>query len=114
MGTYELGCDQGQEIYTGDYMLYHNKGFVNFPRKSHAIWAMAQYVRFDYLKEAPDYQAIADKLIMQDLYKEVAESMKVPIPDDNMKPFALNLDKVLFDPAKPGEYLKMINSKIIP
>lgn len=114
MGTYELGCDQGQEIYTGDYMLFHNKGFVNFPRKSHAIWAMAQYVRFDYLKEAPDYQAIADKLIMQDLYKEVAESMKVPIPDDNMKPFALNLDKVPFDPAKPGEYLKVVNSKIIP
>jgi len=114
MGTYDLGCNQGQEIYTSDFMLYHNKGLVNFPRKSHAIWAMAQYVRFDYLKEAPDYQAIAGKLIMQDLYKEVAESMKVPIPADDMKPFALNLDKITFDPAKPAEYLKVINSKYIP
>ncbi len=68
-GVYDLGCDQGQQIYTDDFMLFHNKGFVNFPRKSHAIWAMNQYVRFEYLKEAPDYQAIADKLIMQDLYK---------------------------------------------
>jgi nitrate/nitrite transport system substrate-binding protein len=114
MGTYDLGCDQGQEIYTGDYMLFHNKGYVNFPRKSHAIWAMAQFVRFDYLKESPDYQAIAGKLIMQDLYKEVAESMKVPVPNDDMKPFALNLDKVTFDPNKPADYLKVINSKPIP
>jgi len=114
MGTYDLGCDQGQEIYTGDYMLYYNKGYVNFPRKSHAIWAMAQFVRFDYLKESPDYQAIAGKLIMQDLYKEVAASMKVPVPDDDMKPFALNLDKVTFDPSKPAEYLKAINNKPLP
>jgi nitrate/nitrite transport system substrate-binding protein len=114
MGTYDLGCDQGQEIYTGDYMLFHNKGYVNFPRKSHAIWAMAQFVRFDYLKESPDYQAIAGKLIMQDLYKEVAASMNVAVPDDDMKSFSLNLDKIPFYPNKPAEYLKVINSKPIP
>src|SRR5215213_10537229 len=96
-GIYDLGCDQGQQIYTDDFMLFHNKGFVNFPRKSHAIWAMNQYVRFEYLKEAPDYQAIADKLIMQDLYKEVAASMNVKVPDDDMKPFSLKLDNVTFD-----------------
>jgi nitrate/nitrite transport system substrate-binding protein len=108
MGTYELGCDQGQQIYTDDYMLFHRGGNVNFPRKSHVIWAMAQYVRFDYLKEAPDYKAIADKLVMQDLYKEVAAEMKVKIPDDDMKPFSLALDKTSFDPNKPGDYLKVV------
>jgi nitrate/nitrite transport system substrate-binding protein len=108
MGNYELGCDQGLQIYTDDYMLFHKKGMVNFPRKSYAIWAMAQYVRFGMLKEAPDYQAIADKLIMQDLYKEVAASMKVKVPDDDMKPFSLTLDKTVFNPLNPAEYLKVV------
>ena len=53
MGDYNLGCDQGTEIYTDDYMLFHRGGETNFPRKSHAIWFMSQYMRFDYLKEAP-------------------------------------------------------------
>lgn len=108
MGNYELGCDQGMQIYTDDYMLFHKKGMVNFPRKSHAMWAMAQYVRFGYLKEEPDYKAIADKLILSDLYKEVATEMKVKIPDDDMKPFSLTLDKTIFDPMKIAEYLKTV------
>ena len=108
MGDYNLGCDQGVEIYRDDYMLFHRNGETNFPRKSHAIWFMAQYVRFDYLKEAPDYKAIADKLILQDLYIEVANSMKIKIPTDDMKPFALELDKVNFDPANPADYLTRI------
>lgn len=107
MGNYDLGCDQGLQIYTDDYMLFHKKGMVNFPRKSHAIWAMAQYVRFGMLTEAPDYKAIADKLVLTDLYKEVAASMKVKVPDDDMKPFSLTLDKTVFDPANPAEYLKV-------
>lgn len=108
MGNYDLGCNQGTEIYDNDYMLFHKGGMVNFPRKSHAIWAMAQYVRFGYLKEAPDYKAIADKLILQDLYEEVAASMKVKIPTDDMKPFSLTMDKTVFDPSNPAAYLKVV------
>lgn len=106
MGDYDLGCDQGTEIYTDDYMLYYRNGETNYPRKSYGIWFMSQFVRFEYLKTPPDYKAIADKLIMQDLYKEVATSMGVKIPDDDMKPFALDIDKIKFDPNNPSEYLK--------
>jgi nitrate/nitrite transport system substrate-binding protein len=108
MGNYDLGCNQGTEVYDNDYMLFHKGGAVNYPRKSHAIWAMAQYVRFGYLKEAPDYKAIADKLILQDLYEEVATSMKVKIPTDDMKPFSLTMDKTVFDPNNPAAYLKVV------
>jgi nitrate/nitrite transport system substrate-binding protein len=107
MGDYNLGCSQGTEIYTDDYMLYHRNGETNLPRKSHAIWFMAQFMRFDYLQVAPDYKAIADKLILQDLYKEVATSMGIKIPTDDMKPFTIDLDKSTFDPNNPGDYLKL-------
>lgn len=113
MGDYNLGCDQGTEIYTDDYMLFHRGGEANFPRKSHAIWFMSQFVRFEYLKEAPDYKAIADKIILQDLYREVASSMKIKVPSDDMKPFALEIDKVSFDPLNPADYLTRVKAKTI-
>ena len=107
-GIYDLGCNLGQYTYVDDYMLFYKKGTVNFPRKAHAIWFMAQYVRFGYLDTPPDYKAIADKLIMQDLYKEVAAEMGVPIPADDMKPFSTTIEpSALFDPANPAEYLKI-------
>ncbi len=107
-GEYNLGCNLGKKIYKGDQMSFHKGGMVNFPRKSHAIWAMAQYVRFGYLKTAPDYKAIADKLILTDLYKQVAASMKIKVPADDMKPFSLTMDKTVFDPANPAAYLKVV------
>lgn len=108
MGDYNLGCNQGIEVYDKDYMLFYKGGMVNYPRKSYAIWAMAQYVRFGYLKEEPNYKAIADKLILQDLYEEVAKSMKVKVPNDDMKPFSLTMDKTVFDPNNPASYLKVV------
>jgi nitrate/nitrite transport system substrate-binding protein len=66
---------------------------------------MTQYVRFGYLKALPDTLGIAKKLIMQDLYKEVAKEMKIALPGDDMKPFTLTLDKVKFDPRNPAAYL---------
>jgi nitrate/nitrite transport system substrate-binding protein len=38
---------------------------------------------------------------MQDLYNEVAKSMNIAIPDDDMKPFTIDLDKSVFDPNNP-------------
>lgn len=108
MGDYNLGCNLGTEVYSNNYMLFYKGGTVNYPRKSHAIWAMAQFVRFGYLKEEPNYKAIADKLIMQDLYEEVAKSMKIKIPADDMKPFSLTMDKTVFNPANPSAYLKVV------
>jgi nitrate/nitrite transport system substrate-binding protein len=108
MGNYDLGCNQGSQVYSNNYMLFYKGGTVNFPRKSYGIWAMAQYVRFGYLKEAPNYKAIANKLILQDLYEEVAKSMKIKIPTDDMKPFSLTMDKTVFDPSNPAAYLKVV------
>ncbi|HEU4868579.1 MAG TPA: nitrate ABC transporter substrate-binding protein, partial [Actinomycetota bacterium] len=70
---------------------------------SYVYWFLAQYQRFGLIKEAPDYEAIAGKLLMKDLYAEVAESEGVAVPDDDMAPFQVKLDGVEFDPAKVDE-----------
>ena len=53
-------------------------------------------------------KAIAEKIVMDDLYKEVAASMKIKVPADDMKPFALAMDKTVFDPNNPSAYLKVV------
>jgi nitrate/nitrite transport system substrate-binding protein len=102
-GVYDLGADLGQKDYEGSQMTFFRDGLVNLPRKSHYIWALAQYQRFGYLTEAPPYQELADELILSDLYAEVAEAEGVDIPDDDMQPFEIALDGVTFDPANPDE-----------
>ncbi len=104
LGTNDLGCELGVQKYKDDYMTFYNKGFVNMPRKVHAMWFLAQYVRFGMVKTTPDYKGIAEKLILDDLYAEVAKEMNVPLPTDEMKPFKTTYD-VSFDPANIGAYL---------
>jgi len=103
-GSYDLGCELGVQKYKDDYMTFYNGGIVNMPRKSHAIWFLAQYVRFGYLKSEPDYKSIAEKLILDDLYAEVAKEMAVPLQPD-MQAFKTNYD-VSFDPNNVAAYLK--------
>ncbi|NJK44002.1 MAG: ABC transporter substrate-binding protein [Pleurocapsa sp. SU_196_0] len=107
-GRYDLGGGLGTKQYLEDRMQFYRSGKTPYPRLSHAIWFMSQYVRFGYLKSAPDYKAIANKLIMQDLYEDVAKEMNIPLPKDDMKPFALEIDKQKFDPANPAAYLKAV------
>jgi len=104
-GSYDLGCDLGVQKYKDDYMTFYNNGIVNMPRKSYGIWFLAQYVRFGYLKTDPDYKDIAEKLILDDLYAEVAKEMGVPLQPD-MQAFKTTYD-VQFDPNNAGAYLKI-------
>ena len=104
MGSTDIGCDLGVKKYKDDYMIFYKGGAVNTPKLSYGIWFMAQYMRFGMLNSAPNYKAVADKLIMNDLYEEVAKSMNVPVQPD-MKPFKTNLETITFDPANPAAYI---------
>ncbi|HEU4328133.1 MAG TPA: CmpA/NrtA family ABC transporter substrate-binding protein [Roseiflexaceae bacterium] len=102
MGRYTLGANLGEKVFAEDNMHFHKEGLINAPRTGHAIWFLAQYLRFGYLKAAPDYRAVADRLILHDLYAEVARDLKLALPDDDMQPFTIKLDQQTFDPASPG------------
>lgn len=103
LGSNDLGCELGVQKYGDDKMMFYNNGIVSTPLKSYAAWFLAQYVRFGYLKSAPDYKGIPEKLILDDLFAEVAKEMNVPVQPD-MKPFKTALD-VEFNPANPAAYL---------
>ena len=106
MGTNNVGCKFGEKTYGDDYMKFYNNGGTNYPRKSYGIWYLAQYVHFGMLQQPPaDYKAIADKIILQDLYNEVAKEMNIKVPDDDMKPFSIAINKKVFDPLNVTQYL---------
>jgi len=102
-GDYSLGASLGQKQFTADTMKFFDAGKVNLPRYSYGIWFQAQYARFypDKMAGAEPFEAVAKKLILQDLYVEVAKEMKIAVPADDMKPITMKLDGVVFDPKKP-------------
>jgi nitrate/nitrite transport system substrate-binding protein len=105
-GVYKLGADLPDKDFKGEQMQFFRGGETNFPRRSYGIWALAQYQRLGMLKEAPDYKALVDSIILTDLYTKVAKAEGVIIPDDDMKPFEVKLDKAMFDPTKPEDEVK--------
>lgn len=107
-GVYELGGGLGTKDFQGEQMQFFRGGHVNRPRRAHAIWAMAQYVRMGLLKEAPPFHELADQLLLSDLYAEVAQAEGVPVPDDDMAPFEVRLDGATFDPRTPDQEAKRL------
>ncbi len=106
VGDYDLGSTLGKKKFGDDTMMFYRDGATNFPRVGHGIWFMTQYQRFNMTRSEPDYEAVAKKVILQDLYREVAEEMKLTVPDDDMKPFLVKADDSTFDPGKPDVALK--------
>jgi nitrate/nitrite transport system substrate-binding protein len=105
-GSYDLGAGLKPMKFKDDYMTFFRDGEVNFPRRAHAIWFLTQYQRLGLTSTAPDYKKLADSILLQDLYKEVASAEKIAIPDDDMKSFTVKLDKATFDPTKPALEVK--------
>jgi nitrate/nitrite transport system substrate-binding protein len=101
LGDYDLGAGLGEKKFGERRMRFYRDGETTLPRPSEAIWFMAQYQRFGYLDKAPAYEAIAESVILSDLYESVAKSEGVPVPDNGMAPFTVKLDDTVFDPKDP-------------
>jgi nitrate/nitrite transport system substrate-binding protein len=100
-GVYDLGADLGTKDFAGKQMQFFKDGYVNAPRRAYGIWALAQYRRCGLLDKDPDYEGLANKLILSDVYAAVAKTEGISVPDDDMKPFTVQLDDTTFDPSEP-------------
>jgi nitrate/nitrite transport system substrate-binding protein len=100
-GNYQLGGGLGTKTFKNDYMVFFRDGEVNAPRSAYAIWFLAQYQRLGLLKTTPDYQALAESILLHDVYAKVAKAEKITVPSDDMSPFTVKLDNATFNPAKP-------------
>ncbi len=108
LGDYDDG--RGGKWKDADYMKFYDDGEVNFPYLSHGIWFLTQQRRWGLLKEDVDYLAVAKQVNQIDLYTEVAKNLGIAVPTSAMKTETL-FDGVVFDPAKPAEYLRAFKIK---
>jgi nitrate/nitrite transport system substrate-binding protein len=103
LGRYELGGGLAPRIYPDGQMRFFRGGAANPPRRAHAIWFLAQYVRMGLIGARPDYTGLADRLLLRDLYGEVATREGIAVPADDMAPVTIKLDGAVFDPRRPDE-----------
>lgn len=101
LGQYDLGGDLGSSIEIDSPIAFHDGGRVNAPRRAHGLWFLAQLARLGLLCSDPDYGAITERLIVRDIYDDVAWIEGVPVPDDDMSPFTVALDGAVFEPEAP-------------
>ncbi|WP_295822546.1 CmpA/NrtA family ABC transporter substrate-binding protein [uncultured Deinococcus sp.] len=105
-GKYEMGGSIGTRQFLGDQMMFSRSGQTSMPRHAHAMWFLAQYARFGLVKQAPDYEAVADRLLMTDLYREVAKEAGLKLPTDDMAKIKTTLDGLTFDPKRPADFVR--------
>lgn len=104
-GRKGLGGTLGKHRYA-DAMLFFDGGKVNAPETVMASGSWRITCLWVPQGNARRPQGIVDQIILSDLYREVAAEMNIPVPDDDMAPFAVTLDNVRFDPADPVAYVQ--------
>lgn len=107
--VYDLGCRVGERDFEDEMLFFHGAGRVNLPLRADAYLYAALAARFGLvgpLDGTLAQLAAVGASIADQLYREVASEIGVPLPED-MKPFVITLDAVRFDPGTPGQWPRL-------
>jgi nitrate/nitrite transport system substrate-binding protein len=99
-GKYDYG--DGRKKDDPNYMIFNQRN-CNFPQPKYATWFMTQYRRWGMLDAAPDYEAVATKVMRPDIYEEAMKELGVTHGgrDDSKETL---FDGIEFDPKEPEKY----------
>jgi len=99
-GKYDYG--DGRVKDDPNYMIFSQRN-CNYPQPKYAAWFMTQYRRWGMLDAAPDYEAVAKKVMRPDLYEEAMKELGVTVAgrDDSTETL---FDGTPFDPKEPEKY----------
>lgn len=85
-----------------DFMVFHAH-HATFPWRSHALWLMAQMVRWGQAQAPFDLRAVADRVYRPDLYREAVAPLGFAVPAADYRSEGPEHDAL--DPAAPLGYL---------
>lgn len=117
-GQYKMG-DSKPEITDKNKGVFYWKdpvGSVSYPYKSHDLWFLTESVRWGFLPKdtLSKANALIDKVNREDLWKEAAKELGVPvadIPSSTSRGVEKFFDGKTFDPANPKAYLDSLAIK---
>jgi nitrate/nitrite transport system substrate-binding protein len=87
-------------------------GAVSYPWKSLDTWFITENIRWGKFAPGTDIKALVDRTNRSDLWLEAAKTLGVAnAPKGDSRGVETFFDGVVFDPAKPEEYLKALKIK---
>ncbi len=101
-GQYDYG--DGRKTQDPNYMIFNDRN-CNFPQPKYVKWWLTQFRRWGMVPQAPDYDAIAKRVMRTDIYEEAMKELGVTHGGLNEDPETL-FDGVTFNPAEPEAYAK--------
>ena len=85
---------------------------ASYPFKSHDAWFVTEDIRWGKFEPTTDINALVDKVNREDLWREAAKQLSVSdIPASPSRGKETFFDGKVFDPDKPGDYLKSLSIK---
>jgi nitrate/nitrite transport system substrate-binding protein len=101
LGKYVYG--DGRVEQDPNYMIFSNRN-CNYPHQIYAKWWLTQFRRWGMTKTAPDYDAIARRVLRPDVYLEVMKELGVATKvSDEQK---ITLFDGVFDGRDPERYAR--------
>ena len=100
-GKYDYG--DGRVEQDPSYMVFSDRG-ANYPQRVYGRWWLSQFRRWGMVKTAPDYQAVASRVLRPDLYLQAMKELGVTVNVKEQTSIAL-FDGT-FDGADPEKYAR--------
>lgn len=101
----------GSNVHPTNDVIVFSKGGANFPWVSHAIWIVAQMIRWGQVRAPIDIAALAEQVYRADLYRAAMDDLSVSTPRDALKTEGAGrfFGSDTFDPKKPLSHLKKLS-----
>lgn len=111
-GNFDYG--NGKVVENSDNQMRYWKDNASYPYKSHDKWFITEDIRWGYLPQDLDMDALVDKVNREDLWRAAATSLGVPveqIPTSTSRGIETFFDGKTFDPENPKAYLDSLTIK---
>jgi nitrate/nitrite transport system substrate-binding protein len=102
LGNYDYG--DGRKEQDKFYMIFSERE-CNYPQRAFAVWWLTQFRRWGMVKQAPDYQSIANRVMRPDIYLEAMKELGVTPKIAEIQKFTL-FDNIPFDAKEPEKYAR--------
>ena len=66
--------------WSGRQMIVFHRDAANFPWRSHALWLLAQMVRWGQVRQPFDLRAVAERVFRPDLYRSAVAAIETDVP----------------------------------
>lgn len=99
LGKYDYG--DGRTLEDPNYMIFSQRN-CNYPQPAYGKWWLTQFRRWGMVTGAPDYNAVASKVMRGDIYAEAMKELGYQHGGEDNSSWTM-LDGVTFDPKSDAE-----------